>query len=108
MSNMLRAMKRSHGVTPVSNKKGRMAVQLQGAAKAQYKKNKELNDLHDRGRTKLISVNVFLRSPVRKPREPFHVYRRSMKNYNRAMKVRLKYGPEANLWLNLETLRIIW
>ena len=67
-----------------------------------------LRDRIDKGEVKVLSVDVFMRHPKRKPKEPWHVYKRSMRNYSKAKKVRIRNGPNASMLLDKTTLTIIW
>ena len=79
-----------------------------GSDKAWVAKQKSLRDKLEAGQLKALSCNVFLRDPKRKPKEPWHVYKRSMRNRTKALKMRLKYGPKADVYIDRETLTIVW
>ena len=67
-----------------------------------------LRDRIAKGEVKVLSAMVFWRDPKRKPKEPWHVYKRSMRNFRLARKARMKGGPGASLLLDKVTLKIIW
>ena len=47
-----------------------------------------------------VNASAFARQPWRKPKETREVYRRSIKNANKALKARLRNGPEAQVYLD--------
>ena len=70
-------------------------------------KQHELAILMNDGVVVELKADVFIRmSNKRKPKEPWDAYKRGMRNQSKALKARLKFGPNASLLINKETMRV--
>lgn len=54
-----------------------------------------------------ILASALLRSNKRKEKEPWKVYRRAMANMGRALKIRLRGGPMANVYIDKTNYRVV-
>ena len=57
----------------------------------------------------IIPVNsgAFTREPWRKPKETRRVYKRSQRNMMKALKARLRFGSEAQVYINKENYEVL-
>ena len=54
-----------------------------------------------------ILASALLRPRKRKEREPWEVYRRAMANMKRALKIRLRGGPMAKVYIDKTNYRVV-
>jgi len=108
MSNMIRSIVRANTVVAPSHRKGRHNPMGLAELNARAKKVSYLQAKQARGALRALPVTTFFRSKVRKPKETLRSYRRAMRNMNRALKMYFRQGPEAAVYIDRETLKIIW
>ena len=69
-------------------------------------RQKQFREEMDNGTLITLGASVFLRSSKRKPKEDFVSYRRGLRNAKKALKAYTKFGPEATVLINRNTMEV--
>ena len=70
-------------------------------------KSMELAKLINEGIVVELLASIFFRQPKRKEKEPFEAYRRGLRNQKKASKAYFRFGPNATVLINKETMVVI-
>ena len=72
-----------------------------------HERQMELAKLMDEGTLVELPAGVFARNPKRKEKENWDTYKRSMRNATKALKIRLRQGLDATVWINRKTMCLV-